>query len=97
MVDLYKIGLPSGKHLHSYGKSQFLMGKLTISRENLHFPMVFLWISYGSHGFTPLITGREAHARLAAMSLELQDHLPAVFPSHPIIWLLMVNNNLDKW
>jgi hypothetical protein len=39
MVDLYKIGLPSGKHLHSYGKSQFLMGKLTISRENLHFPM----------------------------------------------------------
>ena len=37
------------------------------------------------------MTGREAHARLAAMSLELQDHLPAVFPSHPI-WLLMVNN-----
>ena len=47
MVDLYKIGLPSGKHLHSYGKSPLLMGKLTISRENLHFPMVFLWFSYG--------------------------------------------------
>jgi len=23
--------LPSGKHLHNYGKSPFLMGKLTIS------------------------------------------------------------------
>ena len=28
--------LPSGKRLHNYGKSQFFMGKLTISRVIFH-------------------------------------------------------------
>ena len=27
-------GLPSGKRLHNYGKSPFLMGKLTINDQN---------------------------------------------------------------
>ena len=28
---IHSFGLPSGKRLHNYGKSQFLMGKLTIN------------------------------------------------------------------
>ena len=55
----HQLLIPSGKLPHNYGKSQFLMGKSTMSmaifnsillvyqRVNLHFPMVFLWFSYG--------------------------------------------------
>ena len=55
----HQLLIPSGKLPHNYGKSQFLMGKWTMSmaifnsillvyqRVNLHFPMVFLWFSYG--------------------------------------------------
>ena len=53
----HQLLIPSGKLPHNYGKSQFLMGKSTMSmaifnsillvyqRVNLHCPMAFLWFS----------------------------------------------------
>ena len=44
-------GLPSGKRLHSYGKSLFLMGKLTISmaifNSYVGLPEGNLWFFFG--------------------------------------------------
>ena len=58
-IERHNSGLPSGKHTKNYGKIHhfswenplflwsFSIAMLVYQRVNLHFPMVFLWFSYG--------------------------------------------------